>query len=110
MIDLSGIKDILETYKKYGWILRRVLLTDGVRNALRDDIRSTFGGVPIIASDVDAAWFSRPPQQGTTAWEIRHLSPNPYALVEHIDESSADFEAILADVEGRLRVAVRRNL
>jgi hypothetical protein len=110
MIDLSGIKDILATYKKYGWLLRRVLLTDKVRNGLRDDIRSTFGAVPIIPSDLDAAWFSREPQQGATAWEIRHLSTNPYALVEHVDESSAHFEATLAEVEGRLRTAVRRNL
>ena len=110
MIDLAGITDILETYKNYGWLLRRVLLSEWLRNELGGDIRATFGGVPIVPSDIDAAWFSRQPQEGPTAWEIRHLSVNPYALVEHVDESSADFEATLADVEGRLRRAVRRNL
>ena len=110
MIDLSGIADILATYRKYGWLLRRVLLTERLRGSIGDDIRATFGGVPIVPSDIDAAWFSRDPQSGSTPWEIRHLSANPYALVEHVDETSADFEATLADVEGRLRAAVRRNL
>ncbi len=109
MIDLPGITDILETYKKYGWLLRRVLLTDIVRHGLGDELRTTFGGVPIVHSDIDAAWFSRHPQPGATAWEIRHLSPNPYALVEHVDESSGDFEANLAAIEARLRAAVRRS-
>jgi hypothetical protein len=110
MIDLSGITEILETYKKYGWLLRRVLLTERARGSLGDHLKATFGGVPIVPSDIDAAWFSRNPQSGSIPWEIRHLSSNPYALVEHVDEASADFEAILADVEARLRSAVRRNL
>ena len=108
MIDTGAINEIVETYKKYGWILRRVLLTDQLKTAHREDLKTFFGGVPVIASDVDAAWFSRPPQAGPIAWEVRHLSSNPYALLEHVDENSADFEEKLAAVESRLRAAVRR--
>ena len=110
MIDKTAVAEIIATYKKYGWLLRRVLLTDSLRATLGDDIRTLFGGVPVIASDIDAAWFSRPPQAGPTAWEVRHMSPNPYALLEHVDENSTAFEEQLAAVEARLRGAVRRNL
>ena len=109
MIDKTLVTEIIETYRRYGWILRRVLITDQLKTALGDDPRAIFGGVPVIASDIDAAWFSRPPQDGSTAWEVRHLSSNPYALLEHIDESSADFEERLGAVETRLRAAARRT-
>ena len=108
MIDKNAINEILATYKKYGWILRRVLVTDALRSALQTEAKLFFGGVPVIASDLDAAWFSRPPQPGPTAWEIRHLSSNPYALLESVDENSPGFEEQLQAVEGRLRTAVRR--
>jgi hypothetical protein len=110
MIDKTLITEILDTYKRYGWILRRVLLTQQLKTAIGGDSRTLFGGVPVIASDIDAVWFSRPPQSGSTAWEVRHLSSNPYALLEHIDETSADFEEKLGAVETRLRAAARRSL
>jgi len=110
MIDKTTVTEILETYKRYGWILRRVLVTEQLRMTLNEDPRTFFGGVPVIVSDIDAAWFSRPPQDGSTAWEVRHLSSNPYALLEHIDERSADFEEKLGAVETRLRAAARRSL
>lgn len=109
MIDKSAINEILATYKKYEWVLRRVLLTEALRSALGAEAKLFFGGVPIVASDVDAAWFSRPPKPGPTAWEIRHLSNAPYALLESVDENSSTFEEQLAAVEARLRAAVRRS-
>jgi hypothetical protein len=109
MIDKNAINEILATYKKYGWMLRRVLLTDPLRSAIGAEPKLFFGGVPIVASDIDAAWFSRPPQPGLTAWEIRHLSADPYALLESVDENSAGFEQQLRSVEARLRTAVRRS-
>jgi hypothetical protein len=109
MIDKKAIEEILATYKKYGWLLRRVLLTDGLRAALSHEQKQLFGGVPVVTSDIDAAWFSRVPQPGTTAWEIRHLSSNPYALLESVNENSAEFEEQLQAVETRLRAAVRRS-
>ena len=109
MIESRAIAEILATYKKYGWLLRRVLLTEAVRSRLTAVEKDLFGSVPVIMSDIDAAWFSRVPQTGPTAWEIRHLSANPYALLESIDENSPDFEEHLRRVEAQLRAAVRRT-
>src|SRR6476469_6273840 len=109
MIDHTAINEILATYKKYGWVLRRVLLKESLRSAIGTEPKLFFGGVPVVASDVDAACFSRPPQPGPTAREIRHLSSSPYALLESVDENSAEFEEQLQAVEARLRTAVRRS-
>ena len=109
MIDKTGINEILATYKKYDWVLRRVLLTETLREAIGSEPKLFFGGVPIVASDVDAAWFSRAPGPGPTAWEIRHLSADPYALLESVHESSPGFEEQLRAVEARLRTTVRRS-
>lgn len=62
--------------------------------------------VPIIDSEIDAAWFSRPPKPGGVAWELRYLGVTPFALVEQADEDSDDFEAMLASVERRLQSVV----
>jgi len=105
MIDVNEIGEILTTYKKYGWELRRVLLTA----ELKKNVGELFAEVPLSDSDIDAAWFSRPPQTGAIAWEIRHLSTSPYALLEHLDEKDGDFEAALQAVEERLRDAVAKN-
>ncbi|MFM9905963.1 MAG: hypothetical protein ACKVQJ_15480 [Pyrinomonadaceae bacterium] len=102
MIDITTIRDILATYKKYDWILRRVLLTQQLKNQLGATADEMFHGVPIHDSEIDGAWFSRTPKPGPVAWEIRHLSDNPYALLEHIDENAVEFEADLRRVESRL--------
>lgn len=105
MIDANEIKEILATYKKYGWDLRRVLLTAELKN----NVGEVFADVPVTDADIDAAWFSRPPQTGAIAWEIRHLSTAPYALLEHLDEADADFEVALLGVQERLREAVTKK-
>ena len=105
MFDVNEIGEILATYKKYGWELKRVLLT----TALKMQVSELFTDVPIVDADIDAAWFSRPPQTGEIAWEIRHLSASPYALLEHLDETDADFEAALRAVETRLRDAIAKK-
>lgn len=108
MIDTNSILDLIATYRKYGWVLRRVLLTVELRTAIGGAAATLFGSVPILNSDLDAAWFSRPPGAAPVPWEIRHLSTNPYALVESVDENSPSFEEQLTAVERRLRTAVRR--
>ena len=105
MIDANEINEILATYKKYGWELRRVLLTQ----ELRKSVGQMFGGVTVFESDIDAAWFSRSPPPGAIAWEIRHMSTAPYALLEHLDETDADFESALRVVEERLSEAVAKK-
>jgi len=103
MIDPDLIDEIIVTYQKHGWVLRRVLLSAASGAKLGDDRDPRFGGVAVMDSDVDAAWFSRPPKPGGIAWEIRYLGEPPFALLEIIDESSPDFEDRLQGVETLLR-------
>jgi hypothetical protein len=106
MIDADAVRELVETYKKHGWILRRVLLTDVLDKSFGNEKKTLFGDVPIKVSDLDAAWFSRPPKPGRVSWEIRYLGDIPYALLESVDEGSAEFETILQAVEGRLRESI----
>ena len=103
MTAAGTIAEIIATYKKHGWVLRRVLLSAAASAALDTQV---VAGVPVMPSDIDAAWFSRPPADGGVAWEIRYLGPTPFALVENIDENEPDFEERLRSVEARLAAAV----
>ena len=109
MIDSKAIAEIVAIYQRYGWILRRVLLTAESNKRLETDITQLFDAVQVTDADIDAAWFSRPPQDGGVAWEIRHLSESPYALLENMDEDSSEFENSLHSVESRLREAIAKS-
>lgn len=109
MIDSKNIAEIIAVYRKYGWILRRVLLTARLKEKLSTDPSQLFDGVQVTDADIDAAWFSRPPQVGGVVWEIRHLSEHPYALLENIDEDSGGFEDALRSIESRLRESISKS-
>ncbi|MEP6787746.1 MAG: hypothetical protein ABJB40_04900 [Acidobacteriota bacterium] len=111
MIDKDAISEIIETYQKHGWILRRVLLSAELKQKLASHTSALFGGAAILDAEIDAAWFSRPPKSGGVVWEIRHLGNFPLALLENIDEDNAGFEDVLRDIESRLResVAAKRS-
>lgn len=85
MISAKQIQEILSLYKKHGWTLRRVLLSETLKTTLADSIETLFGAAEIIPSEIDAVWFSRASGAEREAWEIRHLSETPYALVEVFD-------------------------
>jgi hypothetical protein len=111
MIDAGLVKEILSVYKKHGWTLRRVLLSDKLRNGpgkLGDDV---FEGITPAASVLDGLWFSRPSKGSLEAWELRHLSTAPYALVEvmDVDLPEHDREAKLRETELRMQKSVNRN-
>ena len=103
MIGADEIGEIIATYEKHGWMLRRVLLSTELKKQVGGDISRFVSDARIIASDINAVWFSRPPKPGRVAWEIRHLAETPYALLENVDENSPDFEDTLQAVESRLR-------
>jgi hypothetical protein len=103
MIEASAIAEIIGTYKKYGWVLRRVLLSPALATKLGTEKDALFGDAAITGSAVDAAWFSRPPQPGDVAWEVRYLGDTPYALLVKVDESDPEFENMLQGVEEQLR-------
>ena len=82
MTNAQTIAEILSLYKKHGWNLRRVLLSDGLRVNITDALQDLFGGAEIVSSRLNAAWFSRPSKNGAEAWELRRLTDPPFALVE----------------------------
>jgi hypothetical protein len=82
VITSDTLAAIVAQYQRYGWTLRRVLLTAGARE------RSVAVGseaVPVYESPIDAAWFSRSSRPGTETWELRGLHEPPFALLEVID-------------------------
>jgi hypothetical protein len=104
MIDAGAFEEIAATYEKHGWMLRRVLFSDEPVPVA--DNRSD---ITLVRSDIDAAWFSRPPLPGGVAWEIRYLGDISYALLEKLDEKAADFEERLTAIESRLRRAIAKK-
>lgn len=105
MIKAGQIAEILSLYKKHGWILRRVLLSDALKTTLADSLERIFGAAEIRSSEIDAAWFSRASKADQEAWELRVLSETPFAFVEIFDDDDEDEirEETLAEVESRLK-------
>lgn len=106
MIDPESVGEIVRMYEKYGWMPRRFLFTKELATRV-DSLKSLVPkNIPVYTSDIDAAWFSRPPKAGGVAWELRYLGEPPFALLENIDEANADFEDSLKAVETRLKDAI----
>lgn len=105
MINASQIREILAQYEKHGWKLERVLLTQNLRESVFTEIKDEFQTAEIISSKIDAAWFSRLAKNGGETWELRHLSPNPYALLEVFDEEDDENvrEETLLEIEEKLK-------
>ena len=106
MITADSINEIFATYRKYGWVPRRLLLTTATMH-----LGNVEPEIPAMVSNIDAAWFSRPPANGEIAWEIRYLGNTPFALLENLDETDAEFEQKLKNIEMRLKASVsaKRN-
>ena len=111
MISAKQIQEILSLYKKHGWTLRRVLITEKLKESLANSIEALFDGAEIISSEIDAAWFSRVSGAEREAWEIRHLSQTPYALVEVFDAEDDEEvrEETRHEIQERLRERVLTN-
>lgn len=104
MIKAETIAEILSLYKKHGWNLRRVLLSDGLRVNLTDRLQDLFGSAEIVSSQLNAVWFSRVSANGNEAWELRRLSEAPFAFVEVFekDVDEDEREEILLETERRM--------
>ncbi|MCU1290633.1 MAG: hypothetical protein JWN60_2862 [Acidobacteria bacterium] len=104
MIKAGTIAEILALYKKHGWILRRVLLSDGLRVTITEELQNLFGGAEIVSSQLNACWFSRVAKNGNEAWELRRLSEAPFALVEVFEKDAdpEDREEVLRETEQRM--------
>ncbi len=101
MIGEREIREILTQYEKHGWSLRRVLLSAEIKGNLPPTL---FGQTEIVASDVNALWFSRASFEGRETWELRHLSNAPFALVEvfEIDDDEDAREDARYEMQTRL--------
>ena len=100
------ITEILNTYEKYGWQLRRALLRPETRAAIGD---SLFGREKVTDAEIDALWFSRPSQDKREAWELRLISTTQYALFEtfEADEDEEAREEVRREMEARMRDRVK---
>jgi hypothetical protein len=108
MINRHQIAEILSLYKKHGWNLRRVLLSEPLKASLTAGaLEELFGAAEIRASELDAVWFSRPARDNQEAWELRRLTETPYALLEMFDEDDDDEirEESLSETEARLKTS-----
>jgi hypothetical protein len=97
---LELFAEIIASYQRHGWKLRRVLLRPATRADLKDAADRLFGDALLIEAGFDALWFSRPSHAGREAWELRLVAPQPYAL----------FEAFEADEDEELREDARREM
>lgn len=103
---IDQIKEILATYEKHGWQLRRILLSPQTRGQIDDE--SWAREAKIEGREFDALWFSRPSQQNREAWELRLIAPTQYALFETFEavEPEAAREEVRQEMEARMREKV----
>lgn len=106
MNPIELIKEILATYEKHDWRLRRALLRPETRAKLADE--SWTGDASIEAADFDALWFSRGSGQNREAWELRLISATQYALFEifEADEPEEAREEFRREMEARMKEKV----
>lgn len=110
MIGEEALRDLLSQYERFGWKLDRVLLNKALRQHLEGSEVTLFGSAPVIDSDINAAWFSRPTTNEQTAWELRALDHFPFALVEVVKRGTlaSDVDEIFRKTEERLRDRMKR--
>src|SRR5919106_4369602 len=81
------LADIVGTYKKYGWTLKRLLMRPETRRQLGlEEVDS----ISVEESDIDAIWFTRPSFGGRQAWELRLIAETQYALFETFASNELD--------------------
>jgi hypothetical protein len=102
---LELIREIIATYARHGWELRRVLLRPVTQSDLDEQITGLFAKAKLIDSEVDALWFARPSHEGREAWELRLVAEQRYALFEafEADETEEDREEARIEMENKMR-------
>ena len=105
MKTLELIKDIIATYQRHGWNLKRVLLRPATRAQINHQALELLKEIKFVDAEFDALWFARPSHQGHEAWELRLLAQQPYALFEAFepDETEEDREEARREMENRMR-------
>jgi len=108
MSQMDLLLEILATYQKHGWVLRRALLTTEAEQTFID--RSALSDASVERSTINALWFSRPSHEKREAWELRLVSEAPYALFETFenDETEEQREDVRKEMEARMREYVSK--
>jgi hypothetical protein len=98
-------KEIIATYQRHGWDLKRVLLKPSTRADLKEQTAELFNDANLIEAEFDALWFARTSPGGREAWELRLVAEQPYALFEAFesDESEEDREEARLEMEHQMR-------
>ncbi len=107
----SLARELVGTYRKHGWELRRVLVKTEHQSDV-DEFKVEYGeSVSFHESSIDALWFSRPSHNSGEAWELRLISENPYALFETFepDETEELREDARIEMEARMREKLARG-
>ncbi len=105
------IKEIISTYQKHGWQLRRAMLRPENRDKFAEAVDAAkVATVQIDEGPVDGLWFSRPSHAEREAWELRLVSENAFALFETFekDETEEQREGMRCEMEARLREYVNK--
>ncbi|MCM3901301.1 MAG: hypothetical protein ND866_06320 [Pyrinomonadaceae bacterium] len=97
------IIEILATYQKHGWQLRRLLLLPETLGEVNKD-ELMFAGARVDNANVDALWFSRPSFGNREAWELRLIAETPYALFETFEADGLEeaHEKARQEMEARM--------
>lgn len=104
-------KEIIATYQRHGWELRRILLKPTTRSDLGEQAAGLFDEAKLIEAEIDALWFARPSQAGREAWELRLVAEQPYALFEafEADETEAERDEARLEMENKMREQVAQR-
>ncbi len=112
MDKIAQFQATLDTYRKHGWRLERVLMRPETITELRRTIAPDeaqplrFERVEVREAPIDALWFARAAHAGREAWELRLVADPPYALFELFepDEAEEDREDVRREMEARARM------
>jgi hypothetical protein len=107
-MSLELFNEIIATYQRHGWTLKRVLIKPSTPNDLKEKHAEIFSEAVVIEAEFDALWFARPSTAGREAWELRLAAEQPYALFEafEADESEEDREEARLEIEHQMREQV----
>ncbi len=98
-------REIISTYRKNGWQLRRALVRPEHLTEISSLEPNLTESLRIDEASFDALWFSRPSHRNREAWELRLLAETQYALFEAFekDEPEEAREEMRREMEARLR-------
>jgi hypothetical protein len=108
---LELFKEIISTYQRHGWELKRVLIKPATRNDLNEQATGLINQASLIDAEFDALWFARPSNAGREAWELRLLAEHPYALFAafEVDETEEEREEARLEMEHQMREQTQRS-